>query len=155
MKIENIIRRVLAEIDADKKNTANNLEAIDFNDLYKDALDVFNTLSEDEKWDVCPNGGVLKNVSSLLYRHVIKNKAFVDLYPFEGYKNIGFVILAVNPKYRNQGLTKRLLNQTKQDCKKLGIKKLIWKCSTKNQSSFNSALSNGFKQTFATLEYKI
>ena len=131
------------------------LESINKDNSYNDALDIFNTLSKDEKWDVCPNGGILKNSPKLLYRHVIKDKAFIDLYPFEGYKNIGFVIIAVNPKYRNQGLTKQLLKQTKLDCKKLGISKLIWKCSTVNKGSFKSALSNGFKQTFATLEYKI
>jgi RimJ/RimL family protein N-acetyltransferase len=130
------------------------MESINKDNSYNDALEIFNELSKEEKWDVCPKSGTLKNVP-VLYRHVIKNKAFIDLYPFEGHKNIGFVIIAVNPTYRNQGLTKQLLEQTKKDCKKIGITKLIWKCSNKNQASFKSALSNGFKQTFSTLEYDL
>ncbi len=131
------------------------LESIDRDNSYQDALDIFNTLSKEEKWDVCPRGGILKNVPSLLYRHVIKNKAFIDLYPFEDHKDIGFVIIAVNPKFRNHGLTRELLVQTKKDAKKIGIKKLIWKCSTKNVGSHRSALSNGFKETFVTMEFDL
>ena len=51
------------------------LEAIDRDNSYQDALKIFNTLSDEEKWDVCPKSGFLKNVPTLLYRHVIKGKA--------------------------------------------------------------------------------
>ena len=50
------------------------LEAIDRNNSYQDALKIFNTLSDEEKWDVCPKSGFLKNVPTLLYRHVIKDE---------------------------------------------------------------------------------
>ncbi len=123
------------------------LEAIDRDNSYQDALKIFNTLSDEEKWDVCPKSGFLKNVSTLLYRHVIKGKAFIDLYPYDGNKTIGFIILAVNPKYRHQGLTHQLLSQTISDSKQLGIKKLRWRCNSKNIGSFKAATSNGFKLT--------
>ena len=134
-------------------------ESISNDNSYKDALEIFNTLSNKEKWLVCPRSGFLKNVPTL-YRHVIKHKAFIDLYPYNNNKEIGFIILAVNPKYRNQGLTKQLLKQTKDDCKTLGIKKLRWKCDSGNEASFKSALSNGFKITakgksYYSLEFKI
>ena len=135
------------------------MESVDKDNSYNDALKVFNTLSDKEKWLVCPRGGKLKNVP-VLYRHVIKNKAFIDLYPYNGNKEIGFIILAVNPKYRNQGLTKQLLNQTKEDCKTLGVRKLRWRCESNNEASLKSALSNGFKITakgksYYSLEFKI
>lgn len=121
------------------------LEAIDRDNSYQDALKIFNTLSENEKWLVCPRGGILKNVPTLLYRHVIKGKAFIDLYPYGDNKKVGFIILAVNPKYRKQGLTKQLLDQTISDCKIIRIKKLEWRCTLDNIGSYKAALANGFK----------
>ena len=96
----------------------------------------------------------------MLYRHVIKNKAFIDLYPYNGNKEIGFIILAVNPKYRGQGLIKELLKQTVNDCKELGVKKLKWRCDSNNEGSYKAALSNGFKLTakgksYYSLEFKV
>lgn len=134
-------------------------EAINRDNSYDDALKIFNTLTEKEKWLVCPRSGFLKNVP-VLYRHVIKNKAFIDLYPYNGNKEVGFIILAVNPKYRGQGLTKQLLNQTIVDCKKLQVKKLRWRCDSDNEGSYKAALSNGFKLTskgksYYSLEFNV
>ena len=48
-------------------------------------LETEKTLSEEEKWFTCPRSGFLKNVPTL-YRHVIKNKGFIDLYPYNNNK---------------------------------------------------------------------
>ncbi len=129
-------------------------EAIDKDNSYRDALDIFNTLSKKEKYYACPKHGTLKNVP-FLYRHVIKNKGFIDLYPYEGNKEIGMIVIAVNPKFRGQGITKELLNQTKKDAKKLGIKKLIWDYYKDNIDSKRAALSNGFEETWIKMEYDL
>lgn len=45
---------------------------------YKEALKIFNSLSEEEKWQVCPKHGIYIDSKFLLYRYVIPNKAFID-----------------------------------------------------------------------------
>lgn len=121
-------------------------ESINTDNNYEDALKIFNTLSDDEKWLVCPKRGIYVDAKKfLIYRHVIKNKGFIDLYPYNNNNKIGFVILAVSPKYRGKGITQELIKQCIKDCPKLGIKKIWWRCDSSNAASYKSALKCGFK----------
>lgn len=119
-------------------------EAIDTDNSYNDALKIFNTLSDNEKWLLCPRHGIYKNVP-LIYRHVIKRKGFVDIYHHNHSDKIGFLLIAVAPKYRGQGITHQLLNQCIKDCKELGLTKIWWVCNVDNSNSYHAALKNGFK----------
>ena len=120
------------------------IESIESNNSYNDALKIFNDLSEEDKWKLCPWHGKYKNVP-VLYRHVIKDQGFVDVYPHNHSKTIGFILIATSNKYRGKGVTHKLMNQCIKDCKKIGIKKILWVCSNKNESSKHAALKNGFK----------
>lgn len=41
------------------------IESIDSNNSYNDALKIFNDLSEEDKWKLCPWHGKYKNVKEL------------------------------------------------------------------------------------------
>lgn len=119
---------------------------------YKEALKIFNSLSEKEKWQVCPKRGIYIDSKFLLYRHVIPSKAFIDLYPNNNNKKEGFIIIAVNPNHRHQHLTSKLIDKCIDDITKTksnssinNIKRLIWKCNSTNESSYRAALKNNFK----------
>ncbi len=105
---------------------------------YNDSMEVYNKLPSTDKKFVSPK-------EEALYRYVIKNKAFIDITPYNQNNNMGFINIAVLPKHRKQGLTKILCDKAKEDCKKLGMTSLIWKCKSFNNPSYKSALSNGFK----------
>ena len=104
---------------------------------YQDAMEVYNKLTSYDKQFVSPK-------EDSLYRYVIKDKAFIDITPYFNNKDMGFINIAVLMEFRRQGLTKVLLEKAKEDCKKLGVKSLVWKCKTTNTSSFRAALANGF-----------
>lgn len=119
---------------------------------YREALKIFNTLSEKEKWQVCPKRGIYIDSKFLLYRYVIPSKAFIDLYPNNNNKKEGFIIIAVNPKYRHQHLTSKLIDKCIDDIQNSTnnssintIKRLIWKCNSNNESSYKAALKTNFK----------
>lgn len=116
---------------------------------YKEALKIFNSLSEEEKWQVCPKHGIYIDSKFLLYRYVIPNKAFIDLYPNNNNTKEGFIIITVNPNHGHQHSTTKLIDQCINDIKSnpqsLSIKRLIWKCNSNNISSYKSALKNNFK----------
>ena len=125
---------------------------------YKDALKIYNSLSDKEKYWTCPNGS-FKDVPTS-YRNVIKNKAFLDIYSDKKDKKSGFLILAVSPNARRKGLASKLLDDAKDNAKKLGIKKLVYRTFIENEASHKLALVNDFKFKFKddkeiTLEYEI
>lgn len=105
---------------------------------YNEALDVFNNLPFNEKVLVA-----LKEEA--LYRYVLKGKAFIDITPYRGQNNIGFINIAILPQYRRNGLSKVLCDKAKEDCKLLGIDSLIWRCKKINVPSYKSAISNNFE----------
>lgn len=82
---------------------------------YKDKLSVFNSLTNEEKKWTAPNG--YKNIDDniILYSYIeYKDNTpvgFIDVYNLTGDPSIGEVVLAVNPKYRKQGIAKKLLNK--------------------------------------------
>lgn len=106
-------------------------------DTYQDAMEVYDKLPFTDKKFVSPK-------ENSLYRYVIKDKAFIDIIPYLGNNDMGFINIAVLPQYRRQGISKILCDKAKEDCKKLGVKNLVWKCKTYNNLSYQSALSNGF-----------
>ncbi len=106
-------------------------------DTYQDALEIYNKLPFMDKKFVSPK-------EEALYRYVIKDKAFIDITSYLGNNDMGFINIAVLPQYRKQGLSKILCDKAKEDCKKLGMRSLVWKCKTFNNASYQSALSNGF-----------
>ena len=116
-------------------------ESIERQKSYRDALKIFKSLSDEEKRLVCPRGGTYKNVP-VLYRHVIKGRGFIDVYPNLGSRRSGFVLIAVTPKARGKGVTHELVDRCMSDCGKLGIKKLMWRCDSDNVASCKAALSN-------------
>lgn len=124
------------------------------NDLtYRKALEVYEKLSEEDKKWVSP-----KTYST--YRYVIKNKAFIDITPYNLQNDIGFINIAVLQEYRRMGLTKKLLKKTIDYCKEIGVKELIWSCSCENDISFKTALNNGFElvhkgKLYCKLRYEI
>ena len=119
-------------------------ESINNDNDYDSALKIFNSLSEEDKWKLCPWHGRYKNVP-VLYRHVITNKGFVDIYPYNHSKKVGFLLIAVAPKYRGKGVTYDLMKECFKDCKTLGIKKIWWVCANSNTDSLHAGLKNGFK----------
>lgn len=119
-------------------------ESINNDNSYEQALKIFNTLPENEKWQLCPMHGKYKNVP-VLYRHVIPNKGFVDLYRYNHSDKIGFLLIAVSPKYRGKGITYDLIRICIKDSKILGIHKIWWVCAKDNVSSYKAAIKNGFK----------
>ena len=77
---------------------------------YEAASKIFDTLSDVEK-HYCINDGIFKDVPYIL-RYVIKDEGFIDIYHHSSFEDdVGFVMIAVNPKYRKNGVASKLIKK--------------------------------------------
>lgn len=125
---------------------------------YSNAKAVYDSLSDEDKKFVSPNGRFVDS-PSLAYRYIHKSgkdvAGFVDCYKYNGKSTTSaFIVYAVTAKYRGKGISRILLNKAVSGCKALGYKKLIYKCEAKNIASSKAAQAFGFKPTRETKNQK-
>ena len=87
---------------------------------------------------------------------ISNKKGFCEIYKFNGDPSIGFITIAVSPKYRHMGIADKLLNEAIRKAKKKGVNKLIYRVEKTNNPSKIVAVRNGFtleNQTKTQLTY--
>lgn len=82
--------------------------------------------------------------SSILIYIVEKNFIPIGMYRLERTNKTATLSISVNPKYRRQGMGKRIIEKMVLTAKNLGIKKLIAEVKINNLPSNNLFLSSGF-----------
>ena len=120
---------------------------------YKEAKVVYDSLSEKDK-QLCSPRGKYVDSSNIAYRYVHKINnhpvGFIDCYKYNHSNHSAFIILAVNPAYRGNGIGKLMLKKAEYNCKLLGFQKLIYRVEKENIPSFNLAKKNGYTLTLQT-----
>lgn len=127
---------------------------INENNTYKDSLSVYDSLPDNEKVLVAPRGGFVDSPALLV--RISNKKGFCEIYKFNGDPSIGFITIAVSPKYRHMGIADKFLNEAIRKAKKKGVNKLIYRVEKTNNPSKIIAVRNGFtleNQTKTQLTY--
>ena len=127
---------------------------INENNTYKDSLSVYDSLPDNEKILVAPRGRFVDSPALLV--RISNKKGFCEIYKFNGDPSIGFIIIAVSPKYRHMGIADKLLNEAISKAKKKGVNKLIYRVEKTNNPSKIIAVRNSFtleNQTKTQLVY--
>ena len=127
---------------------------INENNTYKDSLSVYDSLPDNEKVLVAPRGRFVDSPALLI--RISNKKGFCEIYKFNGDPSIGFITIAVSPKYRHMGIADKLLNEAIRKAKKKGVTKLIYRVEKTNNPSKIIAVRNGFtleNQTKTQLTY--
>lgn len=127
---------------------------INENNTYKDSLSVYDSLPDDEKILVAPRGRFVDSPALLV--RISNKQGFCEIYKFNGDPSIGFICIAVSPKYRHMGIADKLLNEAIRKAKKKGVNKLIYRVEKTNNPSKIVAVRNGFtleNQTKTQLTY--
>lgn len=110
---------------------------------FNDVLTVYNDLSEEEKRFIDVDGS-FEDSPYLFYRKIKYVKsypiAFIEVYKD---KNEGAIAIAVNKKYRGQGIASDLIRNAMVYCKRRNIVQLIYKVNKKNQDSIKLASKFG------------
>ena len=103
---------------------------------YKDKLEIFNSLSELERYRLCYNG-IYKNEpdSIFIYSKLIKHIGFIDICKFKYYSNL-MIGIAIKPEYRNKGIARHLLKSA-LDSFKIKNKTISYVVDKENIASIN------------------
>lgn len=121
---------------------------------FQKCLRVINKLSAEEQKHIHPNNDSYRDSPYSIYMYIYEKNnepiAFIDVYPNtivypETPKTDAFIIVAVDPEHRHQGIVKILLDKASYNLKDLGYKRLVWSCTPNNMDSRKAAVKNGFK----------
>lgn len=112
---------------------------------YERAKAIYDSLTDQEKQFVSPRGKFVG--SEILFREIIQNDeehdvGFIDVYEFNNSKQVGFIVMAIHPDFRGQGYSRKLITSAIKNCKKLGLRKLIYRCDTENINSIRTIKSD-------------
>lgn len=100
---------------------------------YQQILDIYNSLPEKEQKYIAPRGKFVDS-PNLVYRNVINNKGFAELYAIANGK--AFITLAVRPEAQGKGLGKVLLADAINAAKaNKDIKSIVYKADNSNTAS--------------------
>lgn len=127
----------LDEVPEDKKEEEAFAEyladSIVEDDTYQQVLDIYNSLPENEQKYIAPRGKFVDS-PNLVYRNVVDNKGFAELYDIANGK--AFITLAVRPEAQGKGLGKALLADAIRAAKaNKDIKSIVYKADNSNTAS--------------------
>lgn len=130
-----------------------------YRNKYKYAKIVYNNLSDEEKLLVSPRGHFVDS-DKILYRYIeFDNKkpvGFIDVYKYNGTSNTtGFIVLAVIPSHRGSHIGAYLIYKAIDSCKRLGLKKLIYRVDNSNTHSILIAERTGFNKVYQTKQQSV
>ena len=122
---------------------------------YREALFIWNNLSEQEKLWVTPHGCFVDS-PRLICRFIkyINNKpvGFIDAYNLKQLKDdnykkpqVAFIVIAVLEKYRHQGIASELMKELENKLQNKGYKCLEYIVNKENKLSIIFALKHNFK----------
>jgi GNAT superfamily N-acetyltransferase len=125
---------------------------------YERALEVYNSLSPQQKLFVAPKGRFVDS-PSLVYRHLApKDTGFVEMYKFHPDKDEAFITLAVRPDNQGKGIGKYLIQKAIEEAKaREDINSVIYRADNANTVSDKLGAKTGKlkKKTPDFTEYKI
>lgn len=115
---------------------------------YEEAKALYDKLSNKEKKFVAPRGKYIDSPKLVFRLGEYKNKnlaGFIDVYYFNNDKSKvekdsskdGFIIVAVDPEYRHQGIAQKLINKAANKAKEAGFDALTYEVEYKNKPSIN------------------
>ena len=115
---------------------------------YQDSLSIYNSLTPQEKKWCSPSGRFIDS-PAIISRQIIYNNnqpaAFGEIYKYNGKsKNVGFIVLAVHPKFRGKGYAKQVIDRCINEIKSKGYNKLVYRVDNDNIGSIKLARSYGF-----------
>ena len=113
---------------------------------YERAKAIYDSLIDQEKQFVSPRGKFVDS-DKILFREIIQNDeeqdvGFIDVYEFNNSKQVGFIVMAIHPDFRGQWYSRKLITSAIENCKKLGLRKLIYRCDTENINSIRTIKSD-------------
>lgn len=119
--------------------------------LFQLTQDLFFKLSKEDQLKVSPSGNFVD--SPALVGRICsfdphgRMTGFTEAYRYNGNSNnVAFIVIAVLPEWRKQGIGSNLLEQIVDDAFSKGFNKIIYRTSTSNKESQALAKSNGFKK---------
>lgn len=120
---------------------------------YKRAKAIYNSLTDQEKHWVSPRGEFIDS-DKILFREIMQSEkgqdaGFIDVYEFNNDKKIGFIVMAVHPDFRSQGYARRLRTSAIENCKRIKMRKLIYRYDIENVDSLRS-IKKDKRFTFVT-----
>ena len=125
---------------------------------YERVLEIYNSLSPEQKMFVAPRGRFVDS-PNLLYRLLAdKDKGFVELYKLPSEKNKAFLTVAVSPDAQGKGIGKQLVQKAIEEAKlRRDIESIIYKVDNGNVASSKLGASVGKlkKKTPDFTEYEI
>ena len=109
---------------------------------YGRAKAIYDSLTDQEKHWVSPRNEFVDS-DKILFREVMQNGkgqdvGFIDVYEFNKNKQVGFIVMAIHPDFRSQGYSRKLRTSAIENCKKLRMSKLIYRCDAENVDSLRS-----------------
>ena len=109
---------------------------------YWRAKEIYDSLTDQEKHWVAPRGKFVDS-DKILFREVMQNDegkdvGFIDVYDFNNDKQTGLIVMAVHPDFRSQGYSRKLRTSAIENCKKIGVRKLLYGCHIENTSSLEA-----------------
>ena len=109
---------------------------------YERAKVIYDSLSDQEKHWVTPRGKFVDS-DKILFREIMQNDegkdvGFIDVYDFNNDKQTGFIVMAIHPDFRSQGYSRKLRTSAIENCKKLGVRKLLYGCHIENTGSLEA-----------------
>lgn len=128
-------------------------ESVSPNNGYQDAKQVYDSLSDEDKRLCSPRGRYVDSPNlACRYVHRISNVpvGFIDCYKYNGKMDTAFILIAVDPHYRGQGIAKTMVENSIRTCRKIGFKKMMYRVEKENTASVRLAQSMGFEQTYET-----
>jgi ribosomal protein S18 acetylase RimI-like enzyme len=119
---------------------------------YKDALEIWQSLPEEQRKLVSPRGNYVDS-PNLVYRYVKKVDntpiGFIDAYNLKtgrgSSSRIAFIILAVRPDRQSSGVGKEMLAKAETNLRSKGYSELIYRVERTNIPSVALANSYGFQ----------
>ena len=98
---------------------------------YERAKAIYDSLIDQEKQFVSPRGKFVDS-DKILFREIIQNDkkqnmGFIDVYEVNNSKQVGFIVMAIHPDFRGQGYSRKLITYANENCKKLGMRKHIYR----------------------------
>ena len=109
---------------------------------YERAKAIYDSLSDQEKHWVSPRGKFVDS-DKILFREIMQNDegkdvGFIDVYDFNNDKQTGFIVTAVHPDFRSQGYSRKLRTSAIENCKKIGVRELLYGCHIENTGSLEA-----------------
>ena len=148
LDVETFMKRIYINngkvVKSDYKEYPIEVEALEHTEGFLDALDVVNSLSEEDKKMF---GDHYKDSLNIVSRKIQYDYGmpigFCDAYK-NSKTNNAVIICAVKNEYRKKGVAKKLVNRVLNNLKLQGFEKAIWVCDKKNFSSIHTALACKF-----------